>query len=648
MQGNAQGIHLLGLFQGRVVKYILLNLLVAIAYAVGVRLSHEFATLPGTVASVWFPSGMTLALVYWYGHRVVLGIVCGSTFALYFGLAKIMPSLSMFGLVFILVACACGNVAQPLLATYLIKKYAKHRQIFSHVKTVILYIVAAIFSPMVSATLGISSLCITNTIPWQNFGISWLTWWLGSALPHLIFSPTLIIWRDFWKIRHHYNLWEIGIGGLLFLVISWLAFARDYPLAYFLLPVLIWTVFRYGSFVSNLLVTVVSLIAILSTAWGHGLYVKGSPNDSLLLLQSFMAVFGLTSLILSATIDERTEAQMRLQQALENMESQVIERTEALQQSEAQINGFFSSAPIGMGIVDCEFKYVRVNQVLADINGHAIADHHGKSSYEILNSFSSQIEDIYRQVLTTGKSLSNLEISSDTLSQKGEVQTWLCSYFPIFNTDQIPFRVGFVVTDISDRKKVEAELRYTESVLRKANLELEKLVNVDGLTQVANRRCFDNRLEDEWSRLCRDVQPLSLLLFDIDYFKLYNDCYGHQAGDDCLKLVAQAAQAVLYRPADLVARYGGEEFAVILPNTDRNGALVVAEQIRSEITRLDIVHQNSHIGDTVTISIGVASVLPDQHHKANLLIKWADLALYQAKQQGRDRIEFFDPSMYAS
>ena len=644
MQGNAQDILLLGLLQGRVTKYILLNLLVAIAYAVGVRLSHEFATLPGTVASVWFPSGMTLALVYLRGHSVVPGIICGSTFALYFGLAKIMPSLSTFSLILILVACACGNVAQPLLATYLIKKYAKHRQIFSHVNTVILYIVAAVFSPMVSATFGISSLCITNTIPWQNYGISWLTWWLGSALPHLIFSPTLIIWRDFQKTRHHYNLWEIGVGGLLFLLISWLAFARDYPLAYFLLPVLIWTVFRYGSFVSNLLVAVVSLIAILSTSWGHGLYVKDSPNDSLLLLQSFMAVFGLTALILSATIDERTEAQIRLQHTLENLEFQVIERTAALQQSEAQINGFFSSAPIGMGIVDRDFRYVRVNQVLANINGHTIAEHFGKTSREILDSFSSQIEDIYQQVLMTGKSLLNLEVSSDTLSHNGQMQTWLCSYFPIFNDEQVPFRVGFVVIDISDRKRVEADLRYTESILRRANLELEKLVNVDGLTQVANRRCFDNRLEDEWSRLCRDSQPLSLLLFDIDYFKLYNDCYGHQAGDDCLKLVAQAAQAVLYRPADLVARYGGEEFAVILPNTDRIGALVVAEQIRAEITKLDIVHQNSHIGDTVTISIGVASALPDPYQNPNLLIKWADLALYRAKQQGRDRVEFFDPS----
>ena len=644
MKGNAQGGRLLGLFQGGVIKYILLNLIVAIAYAVGVRLSHEFATLPGTVASVWFPSGMTLALVYWRGHSVVLGIICGSTYALYNGLARVMPSLSVFGLILILVACACGNVAQPLLANYLIKKYAKNRRIFSHVNTVILYIVAAVFSPMVSASFGISSLCLTNTIPWQNYGISWLTWWLGSALPHLIFSPTLIIWREVKKIKPRYNYWEISIGGLLFLLISWVAFARGYPLAYFLLPILIWTVFRYGGFVSNLLVSVVSLIAILSTKWGYGLYVQDAPNDSLLLLQSFMAVLGLTSLILSATIDERAEAQRHLQHTLENLESQVTERTAALQQSEAMINGFFSSAPVGMGIVDCDFKYVRVNQVLADINRHPIADHYGKTSREILASFSSQIEDIYRQVLTTGKALFNLEISSNALSSNGEMQTWLCSYFPIFNAEQVPFRVGFVVIDISDRKRVEADLRYTESVLRRANLELEKLVNVDGLTQVANRRCFDNRLENEWNRLCREAQPLSLLLFDIDYFKLYNDCYGHQAGDDCLKLVAQAAKAVLYRPADLVARYGGEEFAVILPNTDHYGALVVAEQIRLEITKLEILHQNSHIHDVVTISIGVASVLPDSDLSPNLLVKWADLALYQAKQKGRDRVEFFAPT----
>ncbi|PZO44099.1 MAG: PleD protein [Pseudanabaena frigida] len=629
------------LLQRGIVKFIILNLLVAIAYAFGVRLSHEFATLPASVASVWFPSGMTLALVYLLGNRPILGIACGSTFALTLGLLKVTPQLSVLNLLLILIACACGNVLQPLIAACLIKKFARHRNIFSHVNTVVLYIAAAIFAPTVSATLGITSLCVTAVISWNGFGVSWLTWWLGSALPHLIFTPPILLWRNPSQQHLQRNLWEIAVVMLSLLLVSWIAFVNGYPLAYLFLPILIWIVFRYGSFFSSLFVSVVSLIAIFSTARGHGLYIEDSPNESLLLLQSFMAVMSLTSLILSAVIDERTEAQLSLKQAMENLEAKVIERTVELQLSQSQIDGFFSSAPIGMGIVDRNLRYVRVNQVLSEINGKPIEDHLGRTLREILPDLSPHLEGYFYEVLETGKPLLNRENSSNRLSKTGEEQTWLASFFPIFDINDVPFCVGFVVVDISDRKKAEADLKRAESILRKANLELEKLVNIDGLTQVANRRCFDQRLELEWERLCREQQPLSLLLFDIDYFKRYNDCYGHQLGDDCLTAIAQTAKQVLFRPADLVARYGGEEFAVILPNTDLDGAFTVAEQIREAILDLHIPHQNSDITDIVTISLGVTSLLPNFTQNQSVLIKQADMALYRAKQQGRNQTVIF-------
>ena len=203
------------LWQSRITQYIILNLLVAIAYAYGVKISHDFATLPGTVASVWFPSGMTLALVYLLGDRVILGIIGGSTYALTLGLLKSAPSLSVFNLILILIVCACGNVLQPLMATYLIKKFARHKDIFSHVNTVVLYILAAVFAPTISASFGITSLCITGLIPWTNYGISWITWWLGSALPHLIFTPTLLLSQNFAHAYKDKNIpakyWEIEV-----------------------------------------------------------------------------------------------------------------------------------------------------------------------------------------------------------------------------------------------------------------------------------------------------------------------------------------------------------------------------------------------------------------------------------------------------
>ncbi|MER3589127.1 MAG: hypothetical protein C4322_14980, partial [Mastigocladus sp. ERB_26_1] len=174
--------------------------------------------------------------------------------------------------------------------------------------------------------------------------------------------------------------------------------------------------------------------------------------------------------------------------------------------------------------------------------------------------------------------------------------------------------------------------------LRKANLELERLATLDGLTQVANRRRFDEYLSQEWRRMAREQQYLSLILCDVDYFKSYNDHYGHQAGDACLKRVAAAMRNTLKRPADLVARYGGEEFAIILPSTAVQGAITVAQAIQKAIKILRLSHIQSQISDFITVSFGVSSIIPIPNLKVETLITTADQALYEAKKQGRDRI----------
>jgi diguanylate cyclase (GGDEF)-like protein/PAS domain S-box-containing protein len=199
---------------------------------------------------------------------------------------------------------------------------------------------------------------------------------------------------------------------------------------------------------------------------------------------------------------------------------------------------------------------------------------------------------------------------------------------------------GFAI-DISDRKQAEITLAQVEADLRKANQELERLVNLDGLTQIANRRCFDERIIYEWQRLHREKQPLSLLMFDVDYFKRYNDYYGHQLGDQCLLRISQAANQLLCRPADLVARYGGEEFIVILPNTNIEGAITVAKNLHEVIADLQIPHRDSDVSDVVTISMGIASDIPKLERSPYVLINQADQALYYAKQQGRNRSVIF-------
>ncbi len=167
--------------------------------------------------------------------------------------------------------------------------------------------------------------------------------------------------------------------------------------------------------------------------------------------------------------------------------------------------------------------------------------------------------------------------------------------------------------------------------------QLKELAIIDGLTKLANRRYFNHYLNKEWKRLAREQKPLSLILWDVDHFKIYNDNYGHLAGDSCLQQLASILRKTGKRPADLAARYGGEEFALILPNTNIEGALYLAEQIQSQIKALKIPHSYSSVSKYVTVSLGVASTIPKPASTPEKLIKAADVALYRAKEQGRDR-----------
>ncbi len=209
-----------------------------------------------------------------------------------------------------------------------------------------------------------------------------------------------------------------------------------------------------------------------------------------------------------------------------------------------------------------------------------------------------------------------------------------------------------VVFDISDRhradevvnlyrSKLEETVKQRTAELEAANYELSLMVKVDGLTQIANRRHFDQHLADDWKRLARSKQPLSLIMCDVDYFKRFNDSYGHPEGDKVLQKIAAVLKQVLKRPDDLPARYGGEEFAIILPNTDLVGAMQVAEKIRQEVLALQINHKASSVNGFVTLSLGVATVTPNQITESvrspEDLIKIADRALYQAKHNGRNQ-----------
>ncbi len=209
--------------------------------------------------------------------------------------------------------------------------------------------------------------------------------------------------------------------------------------------------------------------------------------------------------------------------------------------------------------------------------------------------------------------------------------------------------LGTVISWLMDRNfRHQQTLQSSQAALRLTNLELEKLANLDGLTLVANRRAFEHYLQLEWLRALRNQTPLTLILCDIDYFKHFNDSYGHLAGDACLVQIALALKRALKRPSDLVARYGGEEFAIILPETTLAGGKIVAQQLLEQIQELKIAHTNpadqavrqsgASTGEFVSLSFGVASITPQPHDCADALIAQSDQNLYAAKDLGRNQV----------
>ncbi|PPQ38001.1 GGDEF domain-containing protein [Rhodopila globiformis] len=188
-----------------------------------------------------------------------------------------------------------------------------------------------------------------------------------------------------------------------------------------------------------------------------------------------------------------------------------------------------------------------------------------------------------------------------------------------------------------EKSALVAKLEAARQELEVINQHLETLAATDALTGVANRRAFDLEAVRAWRHCARDQAPMSLLLLDIDHFKAFNDFYGHQAGDDCLRDVAAAVASMLHRSGDLLARYGGEEFAVILPHTDLDGAVVIAEQARAAILARALIHDASELG-VVSISVGAACLTPALETRVEQLTALADTALYTAKRSGRNRV----------
>jgi diguanylate cyclase (GGDEF)-like protein/PAS domain S-box-containing protein len=294
----------------------------------------------------------------------------------------------------------------------------------------------------------------------------------------------------------------------------------------------------------------------------------------------------------------------------------------ALKQRDNILQSILESSPDAIGIVNETLVYHVCNQAFVDLlEIEKVDDLVGKRLIDLkLNIDISKIIASDRKVLEEGKSL---RYTNKIKKRNGDF-TW-------YDVVKSPFHdpltgtncVLVLARDISERYQVEEKL--------------EKLSFIDELTQIANRRRFDEQLDILWNLHAREHQPLSLIFCDVDLFKLYNDTYGHLKGDSALMLLANVFRKIINRSSDCVARYGGEEFAFILPYTSIDGAQAVAEKIHKELQILNIPHNHSSVASYVTVSMGVVSLVPNPQNNANSLIDIADKALYEAKSKGRNR-----------
>jgi diguanylate cyclase (GGDEF)-like protein len=264
-----------------------------------------------------------------------------------------------------------------------------------------------------------------------------------------------------------------------------------------------------------------------------------------------------------------------------------------------------------------------IDLIITDINMPEM------SGLELIRRLRDEGNDLPIIVLTI-----NREIKTAISSIYGDANAYL------LKDENIEDTFAHTIEHTWDHYQLAQEKKHLMIKLKKKHQELERLSFLDGLTGISNRRYFDMIIDKEWRRAVRDKLPIAIAIamIDIDNFKLYNDTYGHPSGDDCLQKVAAALRKALFRPGDFIARYGGEEFIAVMPNTALEGVMEVAERMQQNINRLALPHKKSDVSEHVTVSIGIACMVPNQETETAQLIKRADTCLYCAKNQGRNRI----------
>ncbi len=469
-----------------------------------------------------------------------------------------------------------------------------------------------LLAPFVASMLSVIGMEVAQRTPFLHALQIWLA---ADILGVATITPLYLSFHHRRQFSPRSGVETFGLILLLAAVSSFVFVVATAPLIWVVLLFLILLGARVGFTGSALGLLMVTFIGGFATVYGHGplaFAINGSLSAKILMFQIFIAITMLALYLTEVAMAKNARAQL----GLEASETRFRLLAEA------------SRDVIVLAGLDGQRKYV----------SPAATELLGWSQEELLSMDyheTTHPEDIARKE----QALLECSLGSETgavafrFRRKDNSFLWVESSMRLYRdaTTGEPAGFVYVLRDISERKLAEDKLQ-------DAFHTVEQLALVDGLTGVANRRLMDETLNREWMRALRDGTSLSVLLIDVDHFKLYNDLYGHLAGDSCLQMIANAIQASLRRPPDLLARFGGEEFVIILPNTPPAGAEMMSHKVLRAVADCSIPHSGSPYG-TVTVSMGCASATASMEGSPKDLLKAADDAMYRAKTNGRNQIQ---------
>jgi diguanylate cyclase (GGDEF)-like protein/PAS domain S-box-containing protein len=557
--------------------------LLGAVYFVAGKLGLKLAMVHASATAVWPCTGIALAAFLILGYRIWPGIWLGA----------FVLNLTTAGSAATSVAIATGNTLEGVLGAYLVNRYARGRNAFHRAQDTFKFaFFAGMLSTAISASFGVTALWLGGFANLRDYGPIWSTWWLGDAASAVVATPLLILW-----ISEHHVRWNwvrfsefaalmcgvflvgrIVFDGLLFATVT------HYPLEYLGVPFLIWTAFRFGGRETASAICILSGVAIWGTLHGHGPFVTSSPNDSLLMLQLFMAIFAVMGLVLAAAVAERKRVAERFGIAVE-------------------------SAPNAMVLVDRQGRIALVNSQAVIMFGYGREELNGQPVEMLIPERFRGGHPGHRMTFSSSPRARPMGAGRElyAVRKDGSEFPVEIGLNPIETEDGL--QVMSAIVDITERKRAEEQIRH--------------LALADPLTGLANYRRLLDALDSEIKRYGRSARSFAVLLLDLDGLKMINDAHGHLLGSRALCRVANVLRTHC-REIDIAARYGGDEFVVVLPETEFEAAQHVAQRISEGL-------KDDGEEPPVSVSVGTA-IFPQDGQTIEELLTAADRALYREKR----------------